>query len=254
MDSAEKTVGNDLLQDVQKKLPDGVKLAIAMDKMNLDMSKTQSDGSYKISGDMMQFAQAFDLGVVDTEGNVQVENMRKLLNLDDDIYADAKLQDSIVNYASSVVYMQDFMYDENGKRVKSKDGKRGSDFYVELDAKTMLQFQQYQELEGMAEKGTLTQDAVKEFQENIDFLGSMTEEEAKSLYGLDESCQADAEAFWDIADVSVEQEPIQMEPVEAVSNGNAQNHTDRGAQAEERFGHVIQSVFQKAADGFGLGE
>ena len=60
------------LASVMKDMPDGVTMASAMDTLGFDMTKVQEDGSYSVSMEGFLYGQMYGLGLVDTEGQLDM--------------------------------------------------------------------------------------------------------------------------------------------------------------------------------------
>lgn len=60
------------LASVMKEMPDGVTMASAMDTLGFDMTKVQEDGSYSVSMEGFLYGQMYGLGLVDTEGQLDM--------------------------------------------------------------------------------------------------------------------------------------------------------------------------------------
>lgn len=60
------------LASVMKDMPDGVTMASVMDTLGFDMTKVQEDGSYSVSMEGFLYGQMYGLGLVDTEGQLDM--------------------------------------------------------------------------------------------------------------------------------------------------------------------------------------
>lgn len=206
-----------------RSMPEGIQMAAAMDGMGMDLTKTQEDGSYSVSGDAVAYAEGVSLGIMDKDGNVQLNKAMEYLNTDYGEYTDEMKEKlgyvlDANRVAASCAYTADgtpALETEEGQKLGSflKEVDSNTDIMafqdmtkmqqmvegkglvtdamdnmdtissmnVNLDAKTMLQFGEYQKMRELAEKGELTEEAVNEHNERINEISNMSDKEVEEL-------------------------------------------------------------------------
>lgn len=206
-----------------RSMPEGIQMAAAMDGMGMDLTKTQEDGSYSVSGDAVAYAEGVSLGIMDKDGNVQLDKAMEYLNTDYGEYTDEMKEKlgyvlDANRVAASCAYTADgtpALETEEGQKLGSflKEVDSNTDIMafqdmtkmqqmvegkglvtdamdnmdtissmnVNLDAKTMLQFGEYQKMRKLAEKGELTEEAVNEHNERINEISNMSDKEVEEL-------------------------------------------------------------------------
>lgn len=206
-----------------RSMPEGIQMAAAMDGMGMDLTKTQEDGSYSVSGDAVAYAEGVSLGIMDKDGNVQLDKAMEYLNTDYGEYTDEMKEKlgyvlDANRVAASCAYTADgtpALETEEGQKLGSflKEVDSNTDIMafqdmtkmqqmvegkglvtdamdnmdtissmnVNLDAKTMLQFGEYQKMRELAEKGELTEEAVNEHNERINEISNMSDKEVEEL-------------------------------------------------------------------------